>query len=254
MKTTNRRTFLQQAAIGTIGLSAIPAILSAAEPSKKPQNGGKLNKNSVILFQGDSITDAGRDKTALTANEQRMLGNGYALLTAAELLYQHAALDLQIFNKGISGNKVYQLAERWQTDCLDIKPNLLSILIGVNDFWHKLNGKYDGTVEIYENDYRALLKKTKEALPDLQLVIGEPFAVTGCKAVDEKWFPEFDGYRASARKLANEFEAIFIPYHSIFAEATKTAPGVFWTGDGVHPSVAGAKLMSAAWLNAVNGK
>ena len=186
MKTTNRRTFLQQAAIGTIGLSAIPAILSAAEPSKKPQKGGKLNKNSVILFQGDSITDAGRDKTALTANEQRMLGNGYALLTAAELLYQHAALDLQIFNKGISGNKVYQLAERWQTDCLDIKPNLLSILIGVNDFWHKLNGKYDGTVEIYENDYRALLKKTKEALPDLQLVIGEPFAVTGCKAVDEK--------------------------------------------------------------------
>jgi lysophospholipase L1-like esterase len=121
----------------------------------------------------------------------------------------------------------------------------------VNDFWHKLNGKYDGTVEKYENDYRQLLTLTRKMLPEVKLVIGEPFAVLGCSAVDEKWFPEFDGYRASAKKLAEEFGAVFIPYHTIFTEAQTFAPGKFWTGDGVHPSMAGSSLMAQAWVKAV---
>lgn len=253
MNTTNRRDFLQRAAIGSLGLSAIPSILSAASGSKKGSKKITLTQASTILFQGDSITDAGRDKSAVNPNQQNMLGAGYALFAAAELLHAKAALDLKIYNKGISGNKVYQLAERWQADCLDIRPDVLSILIGVNDFWHKLNWKYEGTVEIYENDYRSLLKKTKEALPNVQLVIGEPFAVLETSAVNEKWFPEFDAYRAVSQKLATEFEAIFIPYHTIFTEASKIAPAVYWTGDGVHPSVAGAQLMAAAWLDAVIG-
>ena len=88
-------------------------------------------------------------------------------------------------------------------------------------------------------------------LPEVHLVIGEPFAVLGCSAVDEKWFPEFDVYRAVAKKLAEEFDAIFIPYQSIFNEAQKHAPGRYWTADGVHPSMAGASLMAEAWLKAV---
>jgi lysophospholipase L1-like esterase len=258
MDITNRRRFLQNAVIGTMGLSAIPSVLAATEKRHDQQNkkskGISLKIDDIILFQGDSITDAGRDKASMDPNNQKVLGGGYAFLTAAELLNCKATLNLKIHNKGISGNKVFQLAERWQADCIDIKPNVLSILIGVNDFWHKLNNKYDGTIEVYEKDFRALLNITKLTLPDTKLVIGEPFAVLGCKAVDEKWFPEFDVYRAVAKNLANEFNAIFIPFHTIFEEAAKVAPATYWTGDGVHPSIAGAKLMSAAWIKAVIGE
>lgn len=252
--TLNRRSFLRNAALNTVGLAAIPNILSAAMPSapKKPKGFlSSIKPESVILFQGDSITDAGREKEKQAPNSTACFGTGYALMAAAQVLSTHADKNLKIYNRGISGNKVYQLADRWQKDCFDLRPDVISILIGVNDFWHKLNGKYDGTVEKYENDYRQLLTLTRKMLPDVKLVIGEPFAVLGCTAVDEKWFPEFDGYRASAKKLAEEFGAIFIPYHTIFAEAQAFAPGKFWTGDGVHPSMAGSSLMAQAWLNAV---
>ncbi len=252
--TINRRNFLRNAALNTVGLAAIPGILSAAmPPAVKKQKGilSSLKRESVILFQGDSITDAGRIKEKQAPNSTACFGSGYALLAAAYLLNTRADQNYTIYNRGISGNKVYQLADRWQMDCFDLKPQIVSILIGVNDFWHKLNGKYDGTVEKYETDYRQLLSLTKKMLPEVKLVIGEPFAVLGCTAVDEKWFPEFDGYRASAKKLADEFDAIFIPYHAIFTEAQNYAPGRYWTADGVHPSMAGSSLMAEAWLRAV---
>ena len=255
---SDRRNFLKNAFIGTAGLAAIPAILSANEVEieflSSKINVNSLKNNNVILFQGDSITDAGRKRDAMDPNNQGALGGGYAFLAAADLLKTFPARNLKIYNKGISGNKVYQLAERWQADCLELKPAVLSILIGVNDYWHKHNGNYDGTVEVYEKDFRALLKRTKDALPDTKLVICEPFAVLGCKAVDGTWFPEFDGYRAAARKLAGEFDTIFIPYHDIFAKASKIAPPTYWTADGVHPTIAGAQLMAEAWMKYVFGK
>jgi len=95
------------------------------------------------------------------------------------------------------------------------------------------------------------LTNPKITFPELFLVIGEPFAVKGCKAVTEKWYPAFDAYRLAAGKIAGEFNAVFIPYQSIFDEAQKYAPGTYWTGDGVHPSMAGCSLMAEAWLKAV---
>jgi lysophospholipase L1-like esterase len=250
----NRRNFFGKAATGAIGLAAIPSILSASMPaSGKRQNGilSSLKVGDVILFQGDSITDAGRDKTNEQANNPGSFGMGYAFLAAANLLNTISSVQPVIYNRGISGNKVFQLAERWQKDCLDLKPKVLSILVGVNDFWHTLDFGYTGTVQKYEQDYRQLLTDTKKALPEIQLVICEPFAVLRCKAVTEKWYPAFDAYRVVAKKMADEFDAIFVPYQSIFDEAQKHAPGKYWTGDGVHPSMAGCSLMAEAWLNAV---
>lgn len=251
----NRRNFLRNAALGTAAMAAIPEILTAAMPAPPKKKKGllsSLDKEAVILFQGDSITDAGREKTKQKANSSYSFGSGYALLAASSLMSQYASNEFILYNRGISGNKVFQLAERWQKDCLDLKPSLLSILIGVNDFWHKLNGEYNGTVEVYENDFRKLLQDTLKALPEVKLVICEPFAIMDGSAVDEKWFPEFDNYRASARKIAKEFNAVFIPFQSIFNEAEKHAPGKYWAADGVHPSMAGAALMAEAWLKAVS--
>jgi lysophospholipase L1-like esterase len=148
---------------------------------------------------------------------------------------------------------VFQLADRWDADCINLKPNVLSILIGVNDYWHTLTNGYTGTIETYRSDYRKLLDRTKQALPDVKLIIGEPFAVRGVRAVDDKWYPAFDGFRQAAKEIADQYGAIFIPYQSIYDKAIESAPGSYWTNDGVHPSLAGAELMAHAWLETVKG-
>ncbi|TKB95583.1 SGNH/GDSL hydrolase family protein [Pedobacter cryophilus] len=245
-----RRDFLRNTSIASLMAFSLPQIVEAAMP-KAPSL--KLSKDDIILFQGDSITDAGRKKEDNLFNNPASLGTGYVVQAAAEMLLSQADKDLKIYNKGISGNKVFQLANRWEKDCLDIKPDILSILIGVNDYWHKHDGKYDGTVEVYRNDLKALLQRTLQVLPNVKLVIGEPFAVKGIKAVDDTWYPEFDTYRVAAKEIAKEFNAVFVPYQKVFDEAQKVAPGAYWTGDGVHPTLAGAKLMASAWLKAVKG-
>jgi len=246
----SRRSFIKKAALAGAMAVSIPEIITAAMPSAIVKK-HSLAKDNVILFQGDSITDAGRNKEDNTFNNPRALGSGYAVLAAAALLEKYAALQLKIYNKGISGNKVFQLAERWDKDCLDIKPDVLSILIGVNDIWHKLNGQYNGTPEIYKRDYIALLERTRKALPNVKLVICEPFAVKGVKAVDDKWYPEFYEYQKAAREIADQFGATFIPFQKVYDEAQKEAPGVYWTGDGVHATLAGAQLMASAWMTAI---
>jgi lysophospholipase L1-like esterase len=209
-----------------------------------------IQPGETILFQGDSITDAGRKRDVLTANSHEGFGNGYAWLAAAQLLIKHADAKLQLFNRGISGNKVYQLAERWQADCLDIKPNVLSILIGVNDFWHTRDGLYKGSVEIYETGYRELVQRTKAALKGVKFVICEPFLLKAGK-VEDDWFAEFDRYRAAAKRVADEAGAAFVPFHSMFQAASKIAPPALWAGDGVHPTSDGAALMASWWLKTV---
>ena len=244
----SRRHFLRRAAVGTALAFSLPDIVAAAIPSITKV---RLKPGATILFQGDSITDAGRNRDERAANHAGALGRGYAFLAAAGLLHQHASLKLNIYNKGISGNKVYQLADRWEDDCLNIKPDVLSILIGVNDYWHKRNGNYSGTVTVYRNDYMALIERTKKALPNVSLIICEPFAIPGTKSVDDTWFPEFKGYQAAAREVADHFGAVFIPFQSLFDKAQEKVSGDYWAPDGVHPSIAGAQLMATAWLKAL---
>jgi lysophospholipase L1-like esterase len=242
-----RRDFLHAittATLGAAGVTAWPSNVSA-----KPDEFEIIGANDTILLQGDSITDAGREKEVNEANQG--LGYGYAFLITAQLRHQLAANNLSCYNRGISGNKVFQLSDRWQEDTLDLSPDLLSILIGVNDYWHTLND-YDGTVEVYEEDLRALLTRTKEQLPEVTLVIGEPFVVLEGSAVsEEEWMPDFTGYRQAAKEIARDFEAGFIPYQSVFDEASKEVEPTYWTADGVHPTLAGSQLMAEAWMQTV---
>jgi lysophospholipase L1-like esterase len=249
---SNRRNFVKTAAVGVIASLSIPSLVSSAFANEKSKK-TTIDQGDVILFQGDSITDWGRDHNKSAANDFGTLGSGYVLLTASSLLREYAAKNLQIYNKGISGNKVFQLSDRWDTDALSLKPNVLSIMVGVNDYWHtKLNG-YKGTVDTYRDDYRKLLDRTKKALPNVKLIIGEPYAMKNVKAVDDSWYPAFDTYRQASRDVAAEFGATFIPYQTVMDEALKLAPATYWSIDGVHPSAAGAALMAYAWQNAVKG-
>ena len=244
------------------GISAlmIPEIAKAAVTAnpifrkKKPQV-ITLKPDSVILFQGDSITDCGRDKTNNQCNTIEQLGTGYALFTASQILTNYAALQPKIYNRGISGNKVFQLRDRWEMECLALQPDVISILIGVNDYWHTLTGGYKGTVEVYETDLRNLIKYTKEKLPNTQIVLCEPFTLKGGAAINEpQWFPMFEAYREAALKLATEFKTIFVPFQAGFDEAMKVAPARYWSYDGVHPDLPGRQLMADIWLEATGLK
>lgn len=247
---TNRRDFV----LASAGLTAASLAAFSSQTFVAEAYGRQLiQPGDTVLFQGDSITDAGRKRDqGAQPNHQPALGGGYAWMAASQLLVGRDD-DLKVFNRGISGHKVHQLADRWQPDCLDLKPDVLSILIGVNDIWHLLNGNYDGTVEVYENDYHALLKRTKAALPKVTLVVCEPF-VLRCGAINERWFPAFDGYRAAARRVAEAAGAVFVPFQTMFDRAVKFAPPEHWAKDGVHPSDFGNSLMAHAWLEAVAGR
>ncbi len=255
---TSRRRFLGTiVTAGAAGAATVSALASSgcSDSMRRPSGakpGGSIQHGDTILFQGDSITDAGRDrKRESNANDARALGNGYVLFAASQLLADRADAGLKIYNRGISGNKVFQLAERWDKDCIALKPHIVSILIGVNDIWHTLNGQYDGTVETYEKDYRALLGRTQRELPGVRLVVCEPF-VLRCGAVNNKWFPAFDGYRAAARRVATDFHSLFVPFQAMFDKAVQVAPPAHWAADGVHPTLAGASLMARTWLAGVS--
>jgi lysophospholipase L1-like esterase len=248
-----RRDFIKSAAIGSVAAGiSIPEIVAAAT---KPAAAKRITlaKDDIVLFQGDSITDWGRDHKKTIANDSGSLGNGYAFLTAAALLSKFYDKNLQIYNKGISGNKVYQLIDRWQDDTIAIKPNVLSVHIGVNDFWHTITSKYTGTIDTYIADYHKLIDQTKTALPDIKLVICEPFAMKGIRAVDDTWYPTFDLFRKAAKNIAAEYNAPFVAWQSVMDKASEKAPARYWSLDGVHPSIAGAQLMANAWMEAVQG-
>jgi lysophospholipase L1-like esterase len=242
-----RREILQGATVA-FGIGAVIPV--RADSSTPTQNRLPLEDGDTILFQGDSITDAGRDRMRETeANQADALGHGYPLLLAYELLRDHPDKALTVYNRGVSGNTVPDLAARWQRDCVDLRPGVLSILVGVNDIWHKLDGDFDGTVESYRRDFAALLESTREALPDVRIVVCEPFALrTG--AVDGRWFPEFDERRRVARAVADEAGARWVAFQSLFDDAAAGTAPAYWAADGVHPTMAGHSLMARAWRQA----
>src|SRR5436309_104101 len=198
-----RRHFVT-AASALAGAALLPTAAAAGRALVGSTDG------TVVLFQGDSITDAGRDRSVTDPNSARALGSGYPLLVAAAALAAHPDRGLRFYNRGISGNKVPDLAARWAADTVALAPDALSILIGVNDFWHTLSHGYTGTVQDYEQQYTALLDDTPRALPQVRLLVLEPFVLrTG--AVDACLFPEFDQRRAAAARLASHARAGFVP-------------------------------------------
>jgi lysophospholipase L1-like esterase len=238
----SRRDFL--AATATMAAASPLPIGAITTPAQ-----AAVAKGSVVVFQGDSITDAGRNRDSAEPNAAGALGSGYPLLVASAVLAARPASGLRFFNRGISGNKVPDLQQRWTADTVNLHPDVLSILIGVNDFWHKLDHGYNGTVQDYEQQYTALLAETRSALPRVHLIVLEPFVLrTG--AVDARWFPEFDQRRAAAARVATQARATFVPLQSIFNQRARTAPPEYWAADGVHPTPAGHAVIAEHWRRA----
>lgn len=197
-----------------------------------------------ILFQGDSITDAGRSREV-----DRVRGVGYPTLLAAKLGYDYPG-EYEFINRGISGNRVTDLLARIKVDMINLKPDVMSILIGVNDVWHEFGNQNGVRTDLYEDIYNLLIAEVKAALPDIRIMIMEPFVLKGT-ATEAGW-DEFsvDVYQkaAAARRVAEKNGLDFIPLQEKFDQATKLAPAKYWLEDGVHPNAPGHELIAKAWL------
>jgi len=200
-----------------------------------------------ILFQGDSITDCGRTGSA---NPAESLGMGYPFFIAARLRADRLGEEIDVVNRGISGHRVVDLYARWKVDTLNLKPDVLSILIGVNDTWHEFSSQNGVEVPRYAEFYRKLIDWTKEARPSCRLILCEPFVLeTG--VVTPEWVTEINQRRAVVKALADEYKTVFVPFQSVLSEAAKKAGNpAKLLGDGVHPTPCGHQLMADAWLKA----
>lgn len=204
-----------------------------------------------ILFFGDSITDAGRAKDQ--DGSAVSLGYGYVRSVGGRLLGKDP-VKYELYNRGISGHRIVDLYARVKCDCWNLEPDVLSILIGVNDVWHGVHGVNGVEIDRFEKVYRMLLEDTKKVLPNVKLMIMEPFVLPGSATVYQDKYQEFlavKEYAKVAKKLAEEFNAVFIPLQAQFDAAyEKYGDNTYFLRDGVHPNTAGAELIANAWLSA----
>lgn len=199
---------------------------------------------NMILFQGDSITDAGR-----AWDDPNSMGHGYAFIAGALFGARYPESCVRFANRGISGNRVVDLQARWQKDCIDLQPGIVTILIGINDVWRRYDSNSPTSVELFETGYRDILTRTRENL-ECEIILMEPFVLP--HPADRKtWREDLDPKIQVVRTLAREFETSLIPLDGLFAQAATRREPEYWAADGVHPTAAGHALIARTWLEMV---
>jgi lysophospholipase L1-like esterase len=249
---TSRREFIRKIGITGLIASNLTEIISATDSVELTRDFNK-NKGLTFLFQGDSITDGNRTRDN---DWNHIMGHGYSYLIASRLWCDHTDKDLMFYNRGISGNRVKDLDARWQQDCLDLKPDVLSIMIGVNDIMSIIKDLDSEPIEKFEKTYKRILDKTKQALPNTQIILCEPF-ILPLGWVNEKtelWQTEIRKQQLLIRKLAESYDAVFVELQEPFNNACKKAPADYWIWDGIHPMPAGHELIARLWIKEVRKK
>ena len=199
-----------------------------------------------ILFQGDSITDAGRSR-----EDEKHLGIGYPRFVSGELALDNPG-EYEFFNRGIGGNRIVDIYARIKKDLINLKPDVMSILIGINDVWHEVGEQNGVDAEKFFNVYSLIIEEVKSALPNIKIMIMEPF-VLKARATEENWDyfeTETAKRQEMAKKIAEKYNLKYIPLQDKFNEAAKLAPNDYWLGDGVHPTYAGHELIKREWIKA----
>ncbi len=202
----------------------------------------QIEEGSLVLFQGDSITDAGRDYS-----DPLSMGDGYAQMAASRF----DDSGIRFLNRGISGNRAVDLQLRWDRDCLALKPDWVSIMIGVNDAWRRYDSNDPTSCDSFTQSYRDILTRTRDQL-GARLIILEPFVLPVSSYI-ESFRADLDPKIEATRLLAGEFDAIYAPLDTLFTQAISTHRPEYWSQDGVHPTPAGHQLIAEAWLKAVGG-
>jgi len=233
--------------LGLLGLTLVIAFAAGAQSSDPLPF---LKPRDIILFQGDSITDGGRWRAGSDFNH--IMGQDYAYVLAAEIGATTPQRQLVFLNRGISGDRVPDLLARWQTDTLDLHPQLLSILVGVNDLMGE--GPRTVTPEQYEAGYDKLLSQTVAMLPGIRIVLCQPFILPVGKRKESfsVLMPEMKKYQAAVDRLGVKYDLPVVHFQAAFDAAIQLAPPEHWSWDGIHPTYAGHGLMAREWLKTVD--
>ena len=200
-----------------------------------------------ILFQGDSITDAGRVK-----ENPADLGRGYPSLVAASLGLD-APGEHTYLNRGISGNRIVDVYARIRADIINLRPDVLSILIGVNDVWHEFRESPNGVPsEKFFKIYSMLIEEIKAALPEIKIMILEPFFLPGSATTDTEeraagFAAEVPKRAEMAKKVAEKYGLPFIPLQKEYSRLAALTEPAEWLRDGVHPTPMGHEVIKRAW-------
>ena len=203
----------------------------------------KIRSAAKILFQGDSITDAGR------ISDPRGLGEGYVAMVVDQFSVRRPDLQVTFLNRGVSAERVRDLRDRWQEDCLSLEPDVVSILIGINDALGTLFWGESTSLESFQADYASILELTRRKL-DAQIILLEPFLLPVSKDL-MAYRKAVDSRIEIVRKLSEKFETMLVRLDSVFSEAVKREKPKFWSIDGVHPTAAGHGLIAQSWLESV---
>ncbi|MBQ8657906.1 MAG: SGNH/GDSL hydrolase family protein [Clostridia bacterium] len=200
-----------------------------------------------IVFFGDSITDMGRYREE-EKHDTFKYGAGYPYVLASKL-YSENPHEYEIINRGISGNRVVDLYARIKSDVWNLKPDVLSILIGTNDVWHQIHYQNGVELDRYENIYRMMILETQKKFPNIKIILCEPFFLKGCNTeLVYKEFEQLYEYAKVVKKLAEELHLPFVPLQEKFTELGKKYEDTYYLYDGVHPTLAGSKLIADEWL------
>lgn len=200
-----------------------------------------------ILFYGDSITDASRNASA-QENDRSALGNGFVMQIAGRL-YEKSLTDYEVINRGISGNRIVDLYARVKADLWNLSPDLVSILIGVNDVWHEVSRQNGVELDRFERIYRMLIEETLERLPKAKIIISEPFVLKGeATALKYDEFLKVKDYAKVCKKIAEDYGLYFLPLQDAIDKASEKAGADKILSDGVHPSVKGAVVIANEWM------
>jgi lysophospholipase L1-like esterase len=229
--------------IGATTMGAIP-LYSRNERSNE-------KSRFVALFQGDSITDGNRGRSD---DPNHILGHGYAFSIASMLGSSYPERKLSFINRGNSGDTLAAINARWRTDALDLTPNLISLLAGINDVQQRINSGRLDEPSTSARDLKELLETTKQVLPNARVVLGEPFIlpVGMVNKNRDAWESEMKKLRADVESLASEYNCILVRYQFLFNQALKHAPADYWIWDGIHPTYNGHGLMAKEWLRQVS--
>lgn len=212
---------------------------------------GLLRPGTRVLFQGDSITDVQRRRSITAPNSPAGLGHGYPALVARRLLRERPDDGLLFFNRGISGDTVARLHRRWAADTVALRPDVLSILIGVNDYWNRhRTPERPGSAAIYREQLDALLRLTRERLPATTIMLCEPFLLPTGHA-GEQWIRDLTAYRRAARELAEVHGTRFVAFQTAMDAALQKGSAERWSADGVHPTPEGARVLADAWVRSL---
>lgn len=209
----------------------------------------KLKENDIILFQGDSITDGGRGRNC---DPNHIHGHSYQYIIGAELTADNIEKNIEFINRGNSGDRITDLYARWKEDCLNLNPTVLSILIGINDMIFNWEHKSGSDPERYEKIYRLLLDEVLSQNPDTLIVIMEPFFGDKPENDLDAYFKSGIGaYQEKARKVANDYNAVFVPLQDLFDFYREKTDIYKLLWDGVHPTTAGHELIARRWKECV---